>query len=83
MYICIVIVNQRLMNKTLSELQRISDNLEQTGKDLREMEKVWAAELKDRLAKGITGNAAVQHYNEWMIKAGMEHLITKDNGKTY
>ena len=34
------------MNKTLSELQRISDNLEQTGKDLRDMEKVWAAELK-------------------------------------
>lgn len=27
------------MNKALSELQRISDNLEQTGKDLREMEK--------------------------------------------
>jgi len=71
------------MNKTLSELQRISDNLEQIGKDLRDMEKVWAAELKDRLAKGITGDAAVQHYNEWMIKAGMEHLITKDNGKTY
>lgn len=71
------------MNKTLSELQRISDNLEQTGKDLRDIEKVWAAELKDRLAKGITGDTAVQQYNEWMIKAGMEHLITKDNGKTY
>lgn len=83
MYICIVIVNQRLINKTLSELQRISDNLEQTGKDLRDIEKVWAAELKDRLAKGITGDTAVQQYNEWMIKAGMEHLITKDNGKTY
>lgn len=67
----------------LTRLQWISDNLEQTGKDLREMEKVWDEELKDRLAKGITGDAAVQHYNEWMIKAGMEHLITKDNGKTY
>ena len=78
MYICIVIVNQRLMNKTLSELQQISDNLEQTGKDLRDMEKVWAAELKDRLAKGITGDAAVQHYNEWMDKAGMSHLKTKE-----
>lgn len=61
----------------LTQLQRISDNLEQTGKDLREMEKVWAAELKDRLAKGITGNAAVQHYNEWMDKAGMSHLKAK------
>lgn len=61
----------------LTQLQRISDNLEQTGKDLRDMEKVWAAELKDRLAKGITGDAAVQHYNEWMDKAGMSHLKAK------
>lgn len=61
----------------LTQLQRISNNLEQTGKDLREMEKVWAAELKDRLAKGITGDAAVQHYNEWMDKAGMPHLKAK------
>lgn len=62
----------------ITQLQRISGNLEQTGKDLREMEKVWAAELKDRLAKGITGNAAVQHYNECMDKAGMSHLKTKE-----
>lgn len=61
----------------LTQLQRISNNLEQTGKDLREMEKVWAAELKDRLAKGITGDAAVQHYNEWMDNAGMSHLKAK------
>lgn len=61
----------------LTRLQRISDNIEQTGKDLRDMEKVWAAELKDRLAKGITGDAAVQHYNEWMDKAGMSHLKAK------
>ena len=62
----------------ITQLQRISSNLEQTGKDLREMEKVWAAELKDRLAKGITGDAAVQHYNEWMDKAGMSYLKTKE-----
>ena len=61
----------------LTQLQRISDYLEQIGKDLRDMEKVWAAELKDRLAKGITGDAAVQHYNEWMDKAGMSHLKAK------
>ena len=61
----------------LTQLQQISNNLEQTGKDLCEMEKVWAAELKDRLAKGITGDAAVQHYNKWMDKAGMPHLKAK------
>ena len=37
----------------LTQLEWISDNLEQTGKDLREMGKVWDEELKDRLAKGI------------------------------
>lgn len=31
----------------------------------------------DGTAKGITGDAAVQHYNEWMDKAGMSHLKTK------
>ena len=61
----------------LTQLQRISDNLGQTGKDLREMEKVWDEELKDRLAKGITGDAAVQHYNEWTDRAGMSHLKAK------
>ena len=67
----------------LTQLQQISNQLDCIGRDMREEERVYAAELKDRLAKGITGDAAVQHYNEWMIKAGMEHLITKDNGKTY
>jgi len=38
----------------LTQLEWISDNLEQTGKDLREMGKVWDEELKDRLAKGIS-----------------------------
>ena len=67
----------------LTQLQRISNQLDCIGRDMREEERVYAAELKDRLAKGITGDAAVQHYNEWMIKAGMEHLITKDNGTDY
>jgi hypothetical protein len=44
---------------------------------MREEERVYAAELKDRLAKGITGDAAVKHYNEWMDKAGMSHLKAK------
>lgn len=70
-------IKQMMKGDILTQLQRISNNLEQTGKDLREMEKVWAAELKDRLAKGITGDAAVQHYNEWMDKAGDATLESK------
>ena len=61
----------------LTQLQRISNQLDCIGRDMREEERVYAAELEDRLAKGITGDAAVQHYNEWMYKAGMSHLKAK------
>ena len=50
----------------LTQLQQISNQLDCIGRDMREEERVYAAELEDRLAKGITGDAAVQHYNEWM-----------------
>lgn len=61
----------------LTQLQQISNQLDCIGRDMREEERVWAAELEDRLAKGITGDAAVKHYNEWMDKAGMSHLKAK------
>ena len=61
----------------LTQLQQISNQLDCIGRDMRDEERVYAAELKDRLAKGITGDAAVKHYNEWMDKAGMSYLKTK------
>lgn len=61
----------------LTQLQQISNQLDCIGRNMREEERVYAAELKDRLAKGITGDAAVKHYNEWMDKAGMSYLKTK------
>lgn len=61
----------------LTQLQQISNQLDCIGRDMREEERVYAAELEDRLAKGITGDAAVKHYNEWMDKAGMSHLKAK------
>ncbi len=61
----------------LTQLQQISNQLDCIGRDMREEERVYAAELEDRLAKGITGDAAVKHYNEWMDKAGMSYLKTK------
>ena len=61
----------------LTQLQQISNQLDCIGRDMREEERVYAAELKDRLAKGITGDAAVKHYNEWMDKAGDATLESK------
>ena len=57
------------------KLQDISDSLESLNRELTKEEKVWAEELAARKRKGLTGDAAVQHYNEWMVRHGMSHLI--------
>ena len=35
---------------------------------------LWAEELADRKRQGLTGDAAVKHYNDWMDRHGMSHL---------
>lgn len=59
---------------TLSTLQDISDRLEDIHRDLIAEEKVMAAELAERKRQGLTGDAAVKHYNDWMDRHGMGHL---------
>lgn len=59
---------------TLNNLQDISDCLEDIHRDLMAEEKVMAAELADRKRQGLTGDAAVKHFNEWMEYNGMSHL---------
>ncbi|WP_373735431.1 hypothetical protein [Bacteroides heparinolyticus] len=65
------------MGKVLSMLKQISDSVEELGNTMRKEDQVYKAELADRLAKGLTGDAAIGHYNEWMEKAGMKHLMLK------
>ena len=59
---------------TLKKLQDISDSLGSLNRQMNEEEKVWAEELADRKRLGLEGNAAIEHYNEWMDRHGMEHL---------
>ena len=59
------------------ELQQIAEHIERINRDLREESQVWEAEQKDRLAKELTGEAAIEHYNEWMAASGMKHLMAK------
>ena len=58
----------------IETLTEISDCLEDIHRDLITEEKVMAAELSDRQRLGLTGDAAVKHYNEWMDRYGMSHL---------
>jgi hypothetical protein len=59
------------------KLQQIASELEHINRDLRREEQVMSEELRDRQAKHLEGEAAINHYNEWMKAAGMEHLMTK------
>ena len=63
------------------KLQQIAEHLDRINRDLRKEGEVWDAELRDRRAKGLEGEAAIEHYNAWMAASGMEHndQITWDN----
>lgn len=62
------------------KLQQIASDLERINRDLYNESDVWDAELRDRQAKRLEGEAAIEHYNAWMQAAGMEHLMTAKNG---
>ena len=47
------------------------------GKQIRNEAAVARQELADRQHKGLTGDAAIAHYNEWMQRYGMEHLMVR------
>ena len=65
------------MKKIFSELKEIERRSLELNKQINEEGRVYAAELRDRKAKNLTGDAAIQHYNEWMKRFGMEHLMLK------
>ena len=48
------------------------------GKQIRNEATVARHELADRQRKGLTGDAAIAHYNEWMQRYGMEHLMVRE-----
>ena len=62
---------------TLNQLKSIEKASEELGNCIRKEGDVYAAELADRLEKGFTGDAAIEHYNAWMEAANMSHLKVK------
>lgn len=65
------------MKKILSVLKEIERRSLELNKQINDEGRVYAAELRDRQSKGLIGDAAIQHYNEWMQRNGMEHLMLK------
>lgn len=66
----------RLTNiwKRLRELEKAQLEL---SRKMREEGMIQAAELRDRLALGLTGAQAIDHYNDWMMLHGLSYLVIK------
>lgn len=71
------------LKNTLEQLRSIEKASKELGNDIRKEGDIYAAELEDRLKKGLTGDAAIEHYNKWMEAANMSHLkVEKEHGKS-
>ena len=66
------------MEQVLNTLKHIEKASEELGKTIRNEGQVCRAELEERQRLGLHGDAAIRHYNEWMQRNGMEHLMVKE-----
>ena len=64
--------------KILKNLKDILKQLNDLNAQMNKDAKVFAAEQEERERLGLTGDAAVEHYNEWMKRHGMERLMVRD-----
>ena len=62
------------MEKTLRKLDDLLNEAVSLGKKMRHEGAVYRAELEERQRLGLTGDAAVKHYNDYMDKHGMSYL---------
>lgn len=67
-----------LMKQTVDTLKDIERRATELGDAIRTEGQVYRAELEERRRLGLHGDAAIRHYNEWMKKYGMEHLMVKE-----
>lgn len=57
------------------ELKRIYRETNALGCSIRNEGRVYQAELEERLRLGLHGEEAIRHYNEWMQRNDMRHLM--------
>lgn len=67
------------MKQTVDRLQKIESQMEAIGENIRKEGQVYQAELEERQRLGLQGDAAIKHYNEWMKRYHMEHLMVKED----
>lgn len=59
----------------LAELKRIDREMKELGRQIREENRIRAAELCDRQRLGLQGEDAIRHFNDWMMLHGLRHPV--------
>lgn len=59
---------ERKLKDILTRLDDLDSAINREGRAQR-------AELEERLRLGLTGDAAIKHYNDFMSNLGLDHLI--------
>lgn len=59
----------------LAELKRFERDMKELGRQIREENRICAAELCDRQRLGLQGEDAIRHFNDWMMLHGLRHLV--------
>lgn len=62
------------ISRVQNELSTILERLQDIHDQMEQERIIYMAELRDRQALGLTGEAAIEHYNAWMHRFGMDHL---------
>ena len=62
------------MEKALRKLDDLLNEAVLLDDKIRHEGAVYRAELEERQSLGLTGDAAVKHYNDYMDKYGMSYL---------
>lgn len=68
---------KNLSKHTLETLRRLEEASRRMGDTMTRESKVYELELQDRQCLGLHGDAAVQHYNDFMDRHNMAHLKVK------
>lgn len=63
----------------LEDLNNIVRRMNELNRTMTEEEKVARAELEERRRLGLHGDAAIRHYNDWMLAHDMQHLMVRED----
>lgn len=64
-----------IMKRVLDTLKDLETRADEIRKAIRNEGRVYQAELEERQRMGLHGDAAIAHYNSWMERYGMKHLM--------